>query len=165
MPLPWAALIVQCLEKDSARRPTAGAVRQQFAAIRQSVVAASASPAALLRRRQIVVRAAIAAAVLVGAGAIWWISGREVRAARRRIPEALALADRYDYDGFYPTARPIVQVQPDDPQLKQVWLNLTIGTAIQSEPSGADVAVKSLSATGAAWAPTRASSSARSTPA
>jgi eukaryotic-like serine/threonine-protein kinase len=33
-------------------------------------------------------------------------------------------------------------VLPDDPQLKQVWLNLTIGTAIQSEPSGADVAVK-----------------------
>src|SRR5262245_44648486 len=153
VPAPLAALIAQCLEKDSARRPTATAVRQQLAAIRQALVAASASPAALLRRRQIVVPAAIAAVVLVAAGAFWWISGRDIRAARRRIPEALALADRYDYDAFYRTARPLVQLLPDDPELKQVWLNLTIGTSIESEPSGADVAMKSVSATAAEWVP------------
>src|SRR5262249_23112716 len=81
------------------------------------------------------------------------ISGREIRAARRRIPEALALADRYDYDGFYRTARTLVQLLPEDPQLTQVWLNLTIGTSIDSEPTGADVAVKGLTATGAEWVP------------
>src|SRR5262249_24763513 len=133
--------------------PPAATVVQQLATIRQSLVAASTSPAALFRRRQIVVPAAVVAFVLVAAAALWWISGREVRAARRRIPEALALANRYDYDAFYRTARPLVQVLPDDPQLKQVWLNLTLGTAIESEPSGADVGVKGLSATGAEWIP------------
>jgi hypothetical protein len=86
-------------------------------------------------------------------GGFWWVSGREVRAARRRIPEILQLAERYDFDGFYRAARGVVPLLPDDPQLKQAWINMTSVATVDSSPTGAEVWIKGYSATSADWIP------------
>ena len=150
LPAPLGSLVEHCLEKDRERRPSAAEIQSRLA----SVAASGVAPAAGSRQRRLVAvslsAAAIAATVAAG---LWWYSGRDVRAARRRVPELMAAAARFDYDGFYRAAHGVIPLLPDDLQVKQVWLNMTFPVTISSNPTGAEVAVKGYSAVKADWIP------------
>jgi eukaryotic-like serine/threonine-protein kinase len=151
VPAPLDALVHACLEKDRSRRPSAHQVRQQLAALRESrSVSSGSSRTALAWRAALMAMGVVAVLAAAGAG-VWWASGREVRAARRQIPAILALAERYDFDGFYRAARHVVPLVPDDIQLKQAWVNMTMSATIDSDPSGADVFIKGYNAPSADW--------------
>ena len=150
LPAPLASLVEHCLEKDRERRPSAAEIQSRLAGVAASGVA----PAVGSRRRRVVLvsLSAAAAAAIVAAG-LWWNTGSDVRAARRRVPELMAAAARFDYDGFYRTAHGVIPLLPDDLQVKQVWLNMTFPVTISSNPAGAEVAVKGYSAVKADWIP------------
>ncbi len=142
VPADLVAIVGACVDRDANRRPAAGELVRQIEAIRRSRAGATAGIGAVVRRPAIALSlAAAAAAVIVVAGA-WWLSGADERAARRRIPQVLALAERYDYDAFFRAASEVVRVLPDEPQVKDLWANLTSAATIESEPAGADVEVK-----------------------
>jgi formylglycine-generating enzyme required for sulfatase activity/tRNA A-37 threonylcarbamoyl transferase component Bud32 len=152
VPAPLAQLVEQCLEKDRDRRPSARDVHARLVAIADST-AARTTPGVVAWRRTALISAVTVAVAAVAVGA-WWVTGRDARAARRRVPELLQLADRFDYDGFYRAARDVVPLLPDDLQIKQVWLNLTFPLdRIDTDPPGADVWVKGYSAVNADWIP------------
>jgi eukaryotic-like serine/threonine-protein kinase len=143
------ALVHACLEKDRGRRPSSQQIRQQLATLRESGSARSRRTAPT-RRTLFTTIGAVAVLAAAGAGT-WWAVGHEVRAAQRQVPTILALAERYDFDGFYRAAREIVPLLPDDVQLQQAWINMTSGATIDTNPSGADVFIKGYDAPAAAW--------------
>ena len=150
VPAPLDALVHACLEKDRSRRPPVQEIRRQLAALRESRSVSSGRTGVTLSRRALAV--AIGMIVVAGAGAaIWWASGREVRAARRQVPGILALAERRDFDAFYRTARVVVPLVPDDIRLQQAWINMTQSATIDSDPPGVDVFVKGYNAPAAEW--------------
>jgi dienelactone hydrolase/predicted Ser/Thr protein kinase len=152
-PAALSALVAACLTKDRAGRPSAHDVHQRVVTIRQSRSASTAALGAVLARPAVIWPAVAAVALLVAAAAVWWTSGRAVREARGRVPELVALAQRYDLAGFYRAARDVVPVLPEDPQLKQLWLNQTMLASIKTTPPGALVAVKGYAETDADWIP------------
>jgi dienelactone hydrolase len=150
IPVPLAALVNRCLDKDREQRPSSREIHERLREMRE----ARASHVVRLGGRMprpVLIAAAAVGAILVAGGTLWWQSGREVREARRRLPEILGLAERYDYDGFYRAARTVVPVLSEDLHLRQVWVNLTISATIDSQPSDAEVLVKGYSATQADW--------------
>jgi formylglycine-generating enzyme required for sulfatase activity len=149
-PITLRRLLSSCLEKDRNKRPSARDVQASLAAITGSR-ASRAERGAVFRRRTTWLVAAVVVIAAMVAGASW-VAGREARAARRRVPELLRLADRFDYDGFYRAARDVAPLLSDDLQIKQVWLNLTFPlNRIDSDPAGADVWVKGYAAVDAEW--------------
>ena len=100
------------------------------------------------RGRDLLRRPAVSIALLVcvtaiAAGAFyWWFSGRDVRAARARMPEILSLAEKHDVDGFYRAARTVVPLLKDDLHLRNLWINQTMNASFDSRPSEAEVWVK-----------------------
>jgi eukaryotic-like serine/threonine-protein kinase len=150
VPAPLDALVRACLEKDRNRRPSVHEIRRQLADLRESRSLTSrrrTTPA----RRTVVITIGTVVAVAAVAAAGWWLSGRDVRAARRQVPTLLALAERYDFDGFYRAARNVVPLLPDDTRLNQAWVNMTTRATIDSDPSGADVFVKGYNSPAAEW--------------
>jgi hypothetical protein len=61
--------------------------------------------------------------------------------------------ERDDYDGAYRLAREAIAVLPDDEQLKQIWINTTYPATIQTDPPGADFAMKGYLADAVDWIP------------
>jgi predicted Ser/Thr protein kinase len=151
VPAALAALVAGCLEKDRHRRPSAHDLLVQLSAMRRSRSLAATNLGAVLRRPALAASLLIAAAAVAGAGIWWWVSGHEARDARRRLPEALAHAERGDRQAFYRDARALVPLLPDEPRLQQFWINSTIPIAVQSVPAGADVFVRGYSASDDEW--------------
>ena len=105
-----------------------------------------------LLRRPAVSGALLAVVLAIGAGGLyWWSSGREVRAARARMPEIIALAEKHDVDGFYRAARPVLPLLPDDLHLRNLWINGTMKASFDSLPTGAEVWIKGYTATDREW--------------
>ena len=151
VPLVLASLVSACLEKDRNRRPHAADVLAQLTALRHSRTASNASLFQLVSRRAVAIPAFIVLAIAAGAGWWWWESGRELRDARRRLPEVLALAEHGDSYAFYPAAAALLRVLPDDPQLRAAWNNSTFLIPLKSDPPGAEVLVKGYSAPEDGW--------------
>ena len=141
VPADLAAIVGQCLHKDANQRPAASEVLRRIDAIRHSRTRASAGLGAIVRRPSVALPLAGAAVVALGFSGVWYVSGADERAARRRIPEVLALAERYEFDAFFRAASEVVRVLPDEPQVMDAWARLTAVATIESEPAGADVAV------------------------
>ncbi len=99
--------------------------------------------------------AAVAVAVVaIALGWWWWSANTRVRWARTvAIPEIRRLTEREDMDGAYRLALQARSVLHDDPQLEQLWTELTFETSISTDPPGADVLVKGYAARDAAWLP------------
>jgi formylglycine-generating enzyme required for sulfatase activity/tRNA A-37 threonylcarbamoyl transferase component Bud32 len=150
-PAPLTALVSACLQKDRRQRPGAHEVHAQLVAIRHSRTRAMRRLGATLRRPAFAASLLIALAGIGGVGAWWWLSGREVRDARGRLPQILAQADGADRHAFYRDARTVVPLLADEPRLQQVWINNTMPVNIGSQPPEADVFVKGYSAPDHEW--------------
>ena len=98
----------------------------------------------LLRRPAVL--ASLLVAILALTTAAWrWRAAHERASERARwarsvaAPEIQRLAEQDDFDSAYRLARQALDTLPDDPQLTQLWLNVSRPVWVTSEPSGADV--------------------------
>ncbi len=153
VPADLARLVEDCLAKDRDGRPAAADVVRRLVALRGSRAAAITSIGTLLRRRAVTVPAALVLVGIALAGWWWWSANARVRWARAAAPRIQQLIDRDEYDAAYVLARDAVAILPDDPHLKQLWLNVTFVGTLESTPPGADVAVRTYLANDANWIP------------
>jgi formylglycine-generating enzyme required for sulfatase activity/dienelactone hydrolase/predicted Ser/Thr protein kinase len=154
VPRALEALITACLEKAPGRRPNAREVGDQLRAIRERLTAQRLDVRALLQRPAVVSAAAAVAVVAIALAWWWWSASARVRWARTvAIQEIRRLSNREDMDGAYRLAIQARSVLPDDPQLAQLWEDVTFETSISTDPPGADVAVKAYTARDRAWYP------------
>jgi predicted Ser/Thr protein kinase len=152
VPVPLATLVSTCLEKDRNRRPQAAAVHAQLTALRRARSTPTVSIDSVLRRPALAVPAILLLAIAAGAGWWGWESGRELRDARRRLPEVLELAAGGDASAFYAEGAALIRLLPDDPQLRTAWDALTFEPPLlETDPPGADVMVKGYDAPDAGW--------------
>ena len=85
---------------------------------------------------------------------MWWNANARVRWVRNvAIPEIERFMARDDNDGAFRIAREAIAVLPDDPYVKQLWVDTTFLVTFESEPSGAEVSVKGYLAHDAEWIP------------
>ena len=99
--------------------------------------------------------ARVAALLIVIATALglwqWRVSVARARWARTvAAPEIQRLSLHGDYTEAFLLARQARDLVPNDPQVRQLWLNASAQATITTEPSGADVAVASYRAP-ASW--------------
>jgi dienelactone hydrolase len=154
VPSALEALVAACLEKTPARRPGAREVVDRLRATRDQLSAQGVDLHALIRRPAVVSAVAAVALLAIGLGWWWWSATARVRWARTvAIPEIRRLTERDDMDGAYRLAMQARGVLPDDPQLAQLWTDLTFETSISTDPPDAEVHVKGYSAREAAWHP------------
>jgi dienelactone hydrolase len=154
VPADLAALVDACLAKDCAARPSARDVVDRLARIHERLAPRPVPVWSLLRRPVVLVPVAIVVLVVAAAGWMWWRANARVRWARGvAIPQIERLMAQDDYDGAFRLAREAIAVLPDDPYAKQLWLDTTFLVTIESEPSGAEVAVKGYLADDAEWVP------------
>jgi eukaryotic-like serine/threonine-protein kinase len=153
VPADLAELVRRCLAKDRAARPTAADVVQQLTRIRDCA-AAPLDLSQIVRRPAVLIPLTIVL-VAMTAGGVWsWRTSARARWARNvAVPEIQRLVDRDDYDGAFRLAREAIAVLPDDPRLKQLWLDITFVASIESKPPGAAVAMKGYLSPDASWIP------------
>jgi dienelactone hydrolase/predicted Ser/Thr protein kinase len=124
------------------RYPSARSLAEDMAALRapSSPVAVPPRPA----RRW----AAMAAVTILGLGAtatIGWLVVRESRLHWIRTsagPEITRQIEAGNPDSAFRLARQALAIAPDDPQMRQIWANVSDEASLSSDPSGAEVAVK-----------------------
>jgi predicted Ser/Thr protein kinase len=153
VPVALATLVSSCLEKDRNRRPAAAALHAQLSALRRARATSTVSLGGVLGRRAVAVPAILLLAIAAGTGWWWWESGRELREARRRLPDVLALAELGDGYAFYPQAAALMRLLPEEAQLRAAWNNMTFQIPLKSDPPGAEVLVKGYSAPEDDWVP------------
>ena len=154
VPAALDALITACLEKTPARRPSARDLADSLRAMKARLSARGVDLRTVMRRPAVVSTAAVVSVVALALGWWWWSANARVRWARTvAIPEIRRLTEREDMDGAYRLAMQARAVLPDDPQLAQLWTELTFETSISTDPAGADVLVKGYGARDAAWLP------------
>ena len=149
-PAALTALLEECLSLDPARRPEMHDVRRRLGAIRAAITGHTGD---LLRRPAVTMALLVCVAATAAGGFYWWFSGRDVRAARARMPEILAAAEKHDVDGFYRAALAAVPVLKDDLHLRNLWINQTMIATFDSSPSDAEVSVKGYEAIDREWIP------------
>jgi dienelactone hydrolase/predicted Ser/Thr protein kinase len=143
-----------CLQKDPVARPAARDIVQRLETIQLRNVPTALALRRLLRRPVVAAPLLAFLAGVLGISYWWWSANARVRWARMvAIPEIQRLADKSDYDAAFRLARQAMEVLPDDPQLNQLWLNVTLPASITTDPPGADVAIKGYLAAGASWYP------------
>ncbi len=154
VPADLAALVEACLARDRAARPSAREVVDRLARIRDRLAPRPVPVWSMLRRPVVLMPVAILILVVAAGGWMWWRANARVRWARGvAVPQIERLMAQDDYDGAFRIAREAIAVLPDDPYVRQLWLDTTFLVTIESEPLGADVAVKGYLANDAEWVP------------
>ncbi len=146
-------LVARCMAKEPANRyASAAAVHSELLEIRKSLVAEEARH--WLRKPAGMALLSAVFAVLLALTIFWWRRDADQRWVRNEaLPEIERLAAAQNMDGAYRLARRALEVAPDDPQLKQVWANVTFShkIKIESDPSGALVEFKTYAHPEAPW--------------
>jgi formylglycine-generating enzyme required for sulfatase activity/dienelactone hydrolase len=138
--LPAAAdtLILECLDKDAARRPSARAIGDSLRRLRDSSSVKSSLP--FLRRR-----AAIAAAVCLAVAALlaWGAVSRSRRAlfVAESLPRIEALASEFKYQAAFELANAVEREAAGSVPEAQ-WESMTTRVSVASEPAGATVTLR-----------------------
>jgi eukaryotic-like serine/threonine-protein kinase len=156
IPAALSRMVGRCLAKSAnGRFAVIGRVEKVLeAVVRERQPQASPGVFALLRRPA--VRAMVVLAIVLTATAGWrW---RTVAARNRWIhdvgaPEIRRLANTGDYTAAFLLARRALDVLPEDPQVRQLWLDVTTVTDVTTNPAGADVAVAAYRPPAGEWVP------------
>jgi formylglycine-generating enzyme required for sulfatase activity/pimeloyl-ACP methyl ester carboxylesterase len=152
VPVDVERLVNACLRKDPAVRPPARDVARDLETIRLRLASRAFDVRGLLRRPVVAlpVLAVLLGVVVLG----WWrwSVGARVRWAHAvALPEIQRLADESQFDRAFRLAREALDVLPDDPRLRQLWLDVTTPASIRTDPPGADVAIKGYRDADASW--------------
>jgi len=154
VPADLSALVEKCLARNREDRPSAREIVERLTRIQDQLAPAPVAPMSVLRRPAVLVPAALVALAIAIGGWMWWRAGADVRWVRNvAIPEIERLQSRDDYDGAYRLARRAIAVLPDDPYVKQLWVDTSFLVTIESDPPGAEVSVKGYLADQADWVP------------
>jgi eukaryotic-like serine/threonine-protein kinase len=149
-----SAIVHRCLAKSANDRFTSAAdlTSALEAVARERQLPPPPSSWTLLRRPAVLWALSL---VIIALGAAGWRSAHAAERARwaRSVaaPEIQRLVDQDDYVSAYRLARQALEVLPDDPQLRQLWLNVSVPMSVTGEPAGADVAFKPYGASTADW--------------
>ena len=149
-----SAIVHRCLAKSASDRFTNAAdlTSALEAVARERQLPPPPSSWTLLRRPPVLVALSL---VIIALGAVAWRSAHAAQRARwaRTVaaPEIQRLVDQDDYVGAFRLARQALEVLPDDPQLRQLWLNVSVPMSVTGEPAGADVAFKPYGPSTADW--------------
>jgi hypothetical protein len=107
---------------------------------------------ALLTRPAVIVALALIVATM--AGSWWWWRTQSARAQWARTvaaPEVERLATDGDHAAAFILAHQALDVLPDDPQLRQLLLDVSMVASLTTEPPGADVSFTTYRASNAGW--------------
>ena len=109
---------------------------------------------AMLRRPAVMVTVVLVMVAAAAAAWWWWSTAARSHWAQRVAPaEIRRLADLGDLAGAYLLTHEALQVAPGDPQLTQLWLDVTAPAQIISEPAGADVFLSTYRTPPSRWIP------------
>ncbi len=139
-------IVRRCLAKSADDRfATVADVESALdSVIRERIPAPSPHVLSLLRRPAVM--AAMAAVVLATGIAAWqWrVSASRARWARTvAAPEIQRLSNRGDYAEAFLLAHQALDAVPDDPHLRQLWLDVSTPAVVTTDPEGADVSLAS----------------------
>jgi len=133
-----SSLVQRCCAASAARRPTAAEVVNEIDAME-----AKSPPFRSLARRP--AAALLALALLIAGGALgwrWWtVTARANWARTVAAPEIERLSSQGDVSAAFLLARRALAALPDDPHLRQLWLDTTVPVTIDTAPEGADVSI------------------------
>ncbi len=146
VPPALARIIGRAIARDpAARYPSARELADELSALRRPVQPAGRPPR---RARRWMLIGGVAALAVVAAAAIGWVWLRESRlrwVRQTAIPEIKQDVGHGDFDGAFRLTREALAVAPDEPELPQLWTNVSFETAITSDPPGATVEVRGYS--------------------
>ena len=144
-------VVMRCLAKDRhARYPTAGEVLAELRACRARLSEA----VSVFRQPRFVVSAAAVLLALGAAGLGWWMRSAGPRWARRvALPEIDRLVQKEDYYTAFLLARQAETHLPGDPSLRRFIADYTFPFILKTDPTGAEVTMKSYGSLDAAWEP------------
>ena len=111
-------------------------------------------PGLLATIRRPAVSIALAAVLAGGAAGVWHLRAVVSRARWARTiaaPAVQRLSNQGEYTAAYLLAREALDVLPDDPHLRQLWLDVSVPAAIQSDPPGAEVAFTAYRGPATTW--------------
>jgi serine/threonine protein kinase/formylglycine-generating enzyme required for sulfatase activity len=144
VPVALSDVMRRCLAKSPADRFAAAADLESAVA----AIIADRHPNRQVTLRAILSRpASIVAAALVlsacGIGVWQWrqTNARHQWARTVAVPDAQRLFDHGNRAEAFFLAREALAVVPDDPQVQQIWLSVSLPQSVVSEPAGADVAI------------------------
>ena len=141
IPVELDGLIQRALAKDANERDlTAAQMHDELLAIRDSL-----RPVGKGARARLTFAIAAVALTLLGVGAVFWWQQQSRQSWVRNValPEIQRMSDVDDGYGAFILARRARDIAPDDPQLQQAWTSLSVPLTIESEPSGAEVSIRS----------------------
>ncbi len=144
-------LVVRCLaKKPDDRYAHAGEVHRELLQIRQSL--SDEGSRSWLRRPAGKAVVALTFAVVATLAVFGWRRDARQRWVRNEaLPQIERFAAEQNIDAAYRLARRAMEIAPEDPQLKQMWTDLTFPVRIVSDPSGATAEFKTYSAPNAPW--------------
>src|SRR5262245_15502400 len=152
LPAGLERLTDSCLRKNPAERPSADEIVRELEKIQRSIHPTAILLRNVLRRPAVAVPLVSLLVAVLGVSYWWWADRARTRWARDvALPEIQRLEDESDFDGAFRLARTALEVLPDDPLLKQLWINVTWPASITTEPTGAEVAVKGYTSGNATW--------------
>lgn len=148
--------LAHVVNRAIARRPADryGSARELAADLAALRTPPAAAPAVRPERRRTVIAAvAVGGLAVVGAvGWVWWHQARLHWVRATAIPEIRREISGGDVDGAFRLARQALGVAPDEPELDQLWTDVSLKLPVTSDPSGADVAVRGYMSS-RAWIP------------
>jgi predicted esterase len=144
------AIIRKLLEKDPERRyASAEGVHAALKTLQASMAPARAGR--LSRNSRILIAAAGVAMVVLGAWALR--RAARTRRAREALPEIARLVKAGDFPQAAALLRDARAVLPGDAPLEKLWMDATSECSIESDPPGADVAIRPYRAAPDLWEP------------
>ncbi len=136
--------LARIVTRALARRPedrysSAAELADGLAALRTKDGADARPP----RRRFALAAVTLVSLVAAGAlGTVWWRESRLNWVRTTAIPEISKSASVADFDAAFRLARQALAIAPDEPQLRQLWRNVSEPGSFTSDPPGAEVEVQ-----------------------
>ncbi len=149
-------IVQRCLEKspDDRFATVADLVAALESVIRARNLPASPGLPALFRRPAVTVPVLVVILAMAAGGWRWHAVTSRVRWARTiAASEVQRLFNHGDRAEAFLLARQALDVVPDDPHLRQVWLDVSIPAGVTTDPAGADVAFTAYRTPTTSWFP------------
>ena len=156
IPPALSSIVRRCLAKSPGDRfATVADVVSSLGSVVRGPNAPPPSSLLSLLRRPAVVATVLVVILAIAFGAWRWRAGT-VRARWARTiaaPEAHRLVNQGDFVGAFLLARQALDVVPDDPQLTQLFQDVSIPANMTTDPAGAEVALAAYRTSSASWFP------------